>query len=227
MKSMIPRKNARAFTLVELLLSAMITALVASASAALVSAVSSAVVSTKDSRQVKNCGNYLLGRIASTVRESRAVGSVTSTTISLWLDDTNGDDTANLNETGIIRYDSSTQKVSFENMQTSATALTTTQLTNVSTLSSLITGTDKKSVVWGDGVTSCTFDGYPSTTETRIVQARFFIGSGADATAFQTTASPKGGGDYLFNTSAKEKPNWAARQVRSKKSVYGGISTAP
>src|SRR6185295_15509551 len=96
------RNNVRrtGFTMVELLTACVITSLVATASAALISAVSSASIQTKQSRQVKNSGNYALNRITSTIREARSIGTVSSTAMTLWLNDTNSDDTANLYETG-------------------------------------------------------------------------------------------------------------------------------
>src|SRR5205823_5445674 len=93
-------KYRRGFTMVELLMAGTMTALTAAAGAAFISAMSNASMTTRDVRAVNSAGHFALSQIGKIIREGRAVGQVTSTTVNLWLSDTNGDDLVNLYETG-------------------------------------------------------------------------------------------------------------------------------
>lgn len=228
-----PRRRPfrRGMTLVELLIAATMTAVVAAASATLVSAVSNAAVETTDVRSTRAAGYYALGRTTTMLREARGIGEVTPTAMSLWMEDLNDDDQLNLYEAVVIRYDGSTKQIIYEYLeQPDGNPMPLTQLAladfkSVGNVIGLLTSPDKKSVVWADGVESLTFSAYPDYTDTRIVGVDFTIGSGAEAVNFSGAASPRASGDYLFETSAQGPPLPGSNRLRrTVTSFYNGLT---
>lgn len=219
-------------TLVELLTAAVMTAVVSAAAASLLSAASNASSQSRNTRTIHAAGYYAEGRIGATVRQSRAIGQVTATKVSLWLSDANNDDRMQLSETGVIYYDSNADGIFFLQTDSTATNASTTlvptaTLQTANTLDSTIRSAGSKSTQWAEDVQACAFDGYPSSTDMRVVSAVFTLCTGNDATDFAVTASPKAPGDYLFSNGAKTAPSGSeTRYKRSKVSPYSGVSTA-
>ena len=205
-----------AFTLVELLTAAVITALVATAGTTLICAIGNAASSTKDIRKTQTAGHYALARIGDTIRSARAVGLVTSTSITLWLADRNNDDVLNVNELGAILYDGTTRQITFVSMPSSTdlTAVTLARFSSASQVATLLTGTGNLSVVLAEGVESLTFVGYPDNTNTRIIDTTFTIGTGTDAMTFEIAASPRASADYLFKSAAQAAPLSGSTRIR-------------
>lgn len=202
-----PRR--RAFTLVELLIAAMVSALAAAAGTALIYGVSYASTQTRTVRETKATGNYLLSRLATAVRDARCIGQVTPTSFTLWTQDLNNDDDISLYELGFVSYDSVTKQVIYRYVQNPggavpAVPVTLTEFKNPTSVNAKITGPNAKAVVWAEGIESLTLTGSPSYTDTRIVDVKFTIGTGNDEIAFTTAASPRASADYLFVTGAKD-----------------------
>jgi|GEM_PF-1591496 len=222
-----------AFTLIETMIAAMVTALVATAGTALVFAVSSGTTQTRDVRGGKSMGQYTLARIGRTVREARAIGEVTSTSVTLWAADTNQDDVINAGELGFIEYDSAAKQVFYGTLDPAsgispALPVSQSAFTDAIQLQTIVPDNAKMYIVWADNIETLTLTGYPSSTETRIVGAHLTIGTGTEAVAYQTTASPRAPADYLFLPQAQLPPNGpSGRQLRrdfSRWDGYGDIS---
>jgi type II secretory pathway pseudopilin PulG len=217
------------FTLLELLLATGVTALVAAAGATLVSAAADASTGTRDVRKTKSQGNYAMQRIANTIRGARGIGQVTSNAITLWVSDPANYDQLNLYETGVIRYDSTNQQIIYDYLQSSgatpATTVATSDFTSAANMSTVMAITDKQSVVWADGVSSCTFSGYPSGTTTRIIDVQFTLGTGVGTCFFQGSAGPKASGDYLFSTQTQlPAPMGSTRKERAYYTRWSGFA---
>lgn len=231
MNSRTPTSRTRhhgAFTLLELLLAASVTALIAAAGATVISGVSNAAVQTRDIRVTQTAGHYTTSRFARLVREARVIGQVTANSVTLWLEDTNKDDKVNLYELGLIRYDSVNKQVVFDYLQaagaTPTTVVSKANLTSSGAVTSILTSGDHKTAVWADGVENFSFKGYPTLTETRIVQVAFDIGTGDEAMRFQSSASPRAPADYLLEstTNLPSLPG-STRSRRKVISIWDGI----
>jgi len=219
-------------TLIELLLAAMMTAVISAAAATLLGGASNASAQSRNARTVTSAGHYVEGRIGATVRQARGIGQVTSTRISLWLNDSNDDDRMQLAESAVIFYDSSAKAITIIQTDSTATSASSTLVPNttfqdVTLMSSAIQGVAYKTTKWAEDVQACAFDGFPSLTDTRVVNAVFTIATGSDATEFAVTASPKAPADYLYQTGTRTAPSGTeTRYLRSKVSPYTGASTA-
>jgi len=217
-----------AFTLVELLVGSIVTSLVAAAGATFVSAVSNAAVQTRDLRGSKSTGRYVLAQIVRSVREARGIGQVTSTGITLWLQDTNGDDKMNLSEMGTIYYDNAAARVIYEYMEPSTSPITTVSTAEFADLSLLRTkmaGASRQRVVWAEDVTGLTFAGYPGNMQTRVVNCRVTVGSNLGAVTFNGSASPRASADYLFYSDTQSPPPpGSTRKARRHFSRWSGFT---
>jgi prepilin-type N-terminal cleavage/methylation domain-containing protein len=224
------RSHPRAgFTLVEMMLAATVSALTATAAATMVFAIANASQETRDRRGTIAAGHYLVNRIGETIREARSVGQVTSTTISLWVEDTNANDQMDLSETATIRYDSTNKQVICDRVVSASadtTLVTYSTFTTYSTLSTQMNTPDRKSVVWGEGIESFAASGYPSLTNTRVVDVNFKIGIGQDETGFNVSASPKGSGDYLYLVATRGNMV-LGRVTRKYYSLWDGYASHP
>lgn len=223
------RAQAPGFTLVELLLAATTAALVTGAAAALTSAVANAASQTRDIRQTKTAGYYALDRIGQAVREARGIGQVTSSAITLWVEDKNGDDTLNLYESAVIRYDSGAKQILYEYLEPAGamptTLLSTANFKVATNVLSLFSSPDRKTIVWAEGVESLTFNGEPANTDTRIIETDFTIGVADEAAAFSLAASPRASADYLFATNGNGSPQpGSTRKTRKLVSKFTGLT---
>ncbi len=219
----------RGFTLPELLIASACTALIATAAATMIAAASRAAEQTRNVADVQAAGHYALNRIASTVRSARCVGEVTPISVTLWLSDQNNDDWPNADEMGLLTYDSGAKQLRFIAFGAGGPtgSISQTTLTDAAALAALFAGsTATRVVVWAEGVESLTFAGYPPKTETRIVEVTFTIGTGSEATTFQTAAVPRAPGDYLFNPQAQgTPPPGTDRIVRGTISAWSGLTS--
>jgi type II secretory pathway pseudopilin PulG len=232
MKTVRPKtRPAAGFTLVEVLLAAMVTALVATTAATIVSAVSSASTQTRDVRTTKQAGHYALGRIATAVREARGIGEVTADSVTLWMSDRNGNDAISVDEASIIRYDAVAKTISCMTPvppagNGSLLDILADILTDLSLLRAEIEKVEHTTEVWASDVESLSFQGYPSLTDTKIIQVHFTMGAEEEAVAFSTSAAPRAPGDYLFVNGASEPANAASPRIRRLViSPWQGLST--
>jgi hypothetical protein len=221
----------KAFTMVELLLAASVSALAATAGATLVFAIVNASQETRDIRDTVSTGHYALNRIGEAVREARAIGQVLPATVTLWVQDTNDDDQIALNEVAVIRYDSTAKQILYQYTNAasaSSTAVTYANFTSYSALGPQISTAGLESVVWADGVETFSLAGYPSLTNTRMADVRFTIGTGADQAAFHVAASPKASADYLFLAGTRIEPSGTLTRVKRKYySIWDGFAAYP
>ncbi len=222
------RRNA--FTLTELLIAAATTAMVAAAAATLASAVTSTAVATTDIRAMRSTGQYVVQRVGGILRNARAIGQVTETSVTIWIRDANGDDTVNLYECGILRYENVTKRLAFEYMESTndpppSTTVSDAEFRSVASLGAKMTGPDKKSVIWAEGVESLKFTGYPDYTNTQIVGSEFVIVADTGEMSFRVTASPRASANYLFDSSAQAPPApTSVRKMRKKISKWTGLN---
>ncbi len=230
------RARRGGFTLVETLIAGMVTALVATAGTALVFAVSSGTTQTRGVRNSKSMGQYALSRIGRAIRQARAIGGVTSTSVTLWVDDVNQDDVVNADELGFIDYDPSTNQVLYSALDPSsgidpALVIQLNKFAAPGQVRALVPESARLAVVWADGVESFVLSGYPSTADARIVSTRLTIGVGDEEVAYQTAASPRASADYLFLPQAVLPPDGPSGQQRrrffSRWDGYGDISSLP
>ncbi len=223
-----------AFTFVEMLLAAMITALVATTGTTLIYAMTSAAEETRGTRSTKSAGHYALSRVARAIRSSRAIGEVTPTAISVWWGDIDGDDELNLAEMAVIDYDEALEQLRYTYLRTPTADdrnLITPQgnFESVSVITTLLSSAGAETVVWAKNVEALTFAGFPANTDTRIVELCLTIGSGADETVFRTSASPRAPADYMFVAgasldAASDPADGATRKQRLVVSTWEGLS---
>ncbi len=223
------------FTLVEMMLASMVTALTAVSAAALIFAIANAASHTRDYRTQRAEGHYALHRIGHKIRTSRGIGEVTPTTVSLWEQDDNNDDTVNLYEVGIIRYDSVNKQIVYEHRVSAgpppATVVDNASFFVTTVLSGLLAGSDRQTVVWASGVESLTFTGYPEHTDTRVVNVEFTMIREDQELVFNKSAAPRASGDYLFTTEAMipaDGPDGQARRkYYSRWDGFGDVAEVP
>ncbi|MFQ5422689.1 MAG: type II secretion system protein J [Phycisphaerae bacterium] len=214
------RSRRSAFTFIELMLAATITALVAVAGSTLIFATTNASLAVRDVRTINTAGNYALSRVGMAIRQARAIGQVTPTAVVLWTSDRNADDVVNLDEIAILSYIALDKRIVFEDVAPPPTgslaAVPTATFTNVALAEALIGTATARSVTWADGVQTLAFTGYPSLVQTRLVEVRFTMGSGPSEAAFQTDASPRAPADYLFVAAANSAPPAGSTRKRRK-----------
>ncbi len=224
-----PRRRS-AFTIMELLLAAVISALVATAGAAMIFATINASMSVRDMRDRKTSGQYALSRVAAAIRQARAIGVVTSDSINLWTVDRNGDDLVNLDETAIIHFEDAEKRLIYTApvppANGSLALVSRNDFTNLSALDALITNVSHRNVVWAEDLEAAAFLGQPSLTDTRLVEVRLTFGSDPEQEVFQITASPRGSADYLFIEEANLIPLAdSTRKRREYVSQWSGLSS--
>ncbi|HWL93197.1 MAG TPA: hypothetical protein VNT79_06655, partial [Phycisphaerae bacterium] len=173
-----PPSSRGAFTLIELLIAASATALTATTGAAMIFAVSSASTQTRDNRTDRAAGHYAADRIGRVVRQARAIGHVTATSVALWVSDENENDQVDLYETGRVYFDPDSDAITYEYFVTTgkttpASAVATSTLTTEASLKTAMECDEKQSVVLAKDVASTAFSGYPSKTQARIVSVEF------------------------------------------------------
>lgn len=221
----------RGFTILELLLASMVTALVAASATTFLSATTNASLTTRDVRTTQNAGHYALTQISKAVREARAIGEVTTTSVTVWVEDTNNDDKLNLYETAIIRYDAAGQRLIYEYPEAPesgapATLLNTANFKDVVALASLIPVADKKTVVWCTDIISMGFSGHPSGTETRMVETTFTLDLTGQPATFRGAANARASADYLFyDVTQSPPPIGSARKQRKEISLWDGYTS--
>lgn len=228
-----PKQHARprsAFTLVEMLLAATVTALTATAGATLIFAVSHAATATRDTRTTQNSGQYALSRIARTVRGARLVADVKSNRVTLWIDDKNNDDIVNLGECGAIVFRSTPKEIRYiepadtlpADQANSEVAQET--LESASQLIQAIPLEHRKVTVWAENVQECTFKDNLDNLAPRAVAVRLSMNKDGEEVVFQTAASPKASADYLFVEDANAEPlEGSTRMRRTKISTWDGL----
>lgn len=230
------KTQRRAMTLVELLLASAVTGMTAAAGATMVYAVANAASDTRDYRTDRAQGRRALYRIGSLIRSARAIGEVTATSVTLWEQDTNKNDVIDLFETSIIRYDATYQVIIYEHLVPTTSvmpsgALATSTLINTTALGSAIQRDEKETLVLSQDVASCSFTGYPSNTDTRVVQTKFTIPREDQTLSFSTAAAPRPVADYLLISStllpkAAATADTSSGQMRRKViSPWDGLTT--
>jgi type II secretory pathway pseudopilin PulG len=213
------RTGRRGFTFVEILIAAMITAMTLGAAATMVNAISNAALETKETRNEKKAGRILVDRVSERIRNARGIGEVRPDAIVLWEKDTNSDDRVNLHETSVITYSTSTKELTRTITSGSSAAdvgpeVPTATFTNVDSLNALAGGYTKQEAVIGERVESFSMSGYPSKTETRVVNFSFEKAGRTVSHAFRESVAPRATADYLFNDATKEVPAAAGMPVR-------------
>lgn len=199
----------RGFTFIELLIAASMTAMTLAAGATMISAVTNAAVETRDLRNMKKAGQMTADRLSAMIRQARGVGQVTSTSIVLWNADRNGDEVINLHETCLLYHDGATDQL--KRWQTygaseSDVGPTVSQAVfeDATLWSALATTISPKQSVLAENIQKFAMSGYPTKTETRIVNFAFAIEVDSTTMVFRESASPRGSADYLFNNNTHE-----------------------
>ncbi len=225
-----PPRSRSAFTLVEMLLASIVTALTATAGATLIFAVSHAATATRDTRTTQNSGQYALCRIARAVRGARLVGNVKTNKVVLWADDKNNDDIVNLGECSEIVFGSFHKEIRYiEPADTLPADLANSEvaqetLETASQLIQAIPQEHRKVTVWAENVQECTFKDNLDNLAPRAVAIRLSMNKGAKVVVFQTAASPKASADYLFVTDANAEPLEGSTRIRRTKiSTWTGL----
>ncbi len=212
-------KGPRGFTLVELLMAASCTAIVAASSTTLVFAIAQASRETKEVRSAKSTGNYAVSRINRTIREARSIGTVTSSAVSLWVDDIKDDDRISLYEIGMIRYDADSDQIQYLQMTNPGGVIPTVPVTladfqNVEALATKMVGPNLETQVWATDISEFEFSGYPSNTDTRLIDVRLVIEMTNESLVFKGAATPKASGEYLFVDGAIGEASAASGRLR-------------
>lgn len=223
-----PRRRS-AYTIIELLLAAVISALVATAGAAMIFATINASMGVRDMRDRKTSGQYALSRVAAAIRQARAIGKVHNDQINLWTADRNGDDLINLDETAFIHVDDALRRLIYTEpvppANGSLAIVSRNDFTNLTALDALITNVSHRNVVWAEDLEAAAFLGQPSLTDTRLVEVRLTFGSDPEQEVFQITASPRGSADYLFIEEANLIPLAdSTRKRREYVSDWAGLT---
>ncbi|MCB9858088.1 MAG: hypothetical protein H6818_20580 [Phycisphaerales bacterium] len=209
----------RGFTFVELLIAASMTAMTLAAGATMISAVTNAAMETKDVRNSKKSGQMTADRLSAMIRQARAVGQVTSTSILLWNGDTNGDEIINLNETCLLYYDGATDCL--KRWQTFGASesdvgpvVPQASFENAALWSAQATAVSPKQSVFAENIARFAMSGFPSNTETRIVNFAFAIDSESTPLVFRESASLRASADYIFNADTHEDPETSGEPSR-------------
>lgn len=214
--------------MVELLLASMVTALVAASAATFLSATTNASLTTRDVRSSQNAGHFALTQITRAIRQARAIGEVTTTSVTLWVNDANNDDKLNLYETAIIRYDAAGQQLVYEYPKSSgatpATVVTTPDFKDAATLSELMPSADRQVVVWATDVTSMGFSGNPSGTDARMVETNFTVDVTGQPVGFRGAANARASADYLFYAETQTMTIGSTRKQRKEISRWEGYA---
>lgn len=105
------RRRSSAFTLVELVLAAGITALIGVAIASLFFAVSYGTASRNDMRALVPRQRTITARLDASIRSSKMVLALGSNYVVLWMADTNSNSAPNLSEIRRIEFDSASSSV--------------------------------------------------------------------------------------------------------------------
>ncbi|HKQ50611.1 MAG TPA: prepilin-type N-terminal cleavage/methylation domain-containing protein [Phycisphaerae bacterium] len=220
--------DRRGFTILELLLASMVTALVAASASTFLSATTNASLTTRDVRSTQNAGHFALTQITKAIREARAIGEVTTTSVTLWVNDANKDDKLNLYETAIIHYDAAGKQLLYEYPKSSGatptTVVTTTNFKSATTLGGLMPSGDKKVVVWATDITSMGFSGNPGGTDARMVETNFTIDLTGQPVAFRGAANARASADYLFYDATQTTPIGSPRKQRKEISRWEGYT---
>lgn len=209
----------RGLTLVELLITATITAMTLAAGATMISAVSNAANQTRDTRSTKKAGQMTADRISSLVRQARGIGEVTSTSVLLWDVDRNDDEVVNLHETSLLTYDSN-RHLLILNVTTPSSendvgpALAQATYESVSLWETRSKPYSPKEIVLAEGIEGFAFSGYPNNTETRIVNFEFSMDATTEWMQFRESVTPRATADYLFDDNAHEENETAGKPSR-------------
>lgn len=212
--------------MLELLLASMVTALVAASATTFLSATTNASLTTRDVRTTQNAGHFALTQITKAIREARAIGEVTTTSVTLWVSDTNKDDKLNLYETAIIRYDAAGKQLLYvypkSSGATPTTVVTTENFKSATSLDGLMPSADKNVVVWATDVISLGFSGNPSGTDTRMVETTFTLDLTGQPATFRGAANTRASADYLFYPETRTTPPGSTRPQRKEISLWEG-----
>lgn len=212
-------RSRPAFTFVELLIAASITAMTLAAGATMVSAVSNAVNDTKDTRAVRKSGQLTVDRACSLVRQARGIGQVKEKVAVFWDVDLNRDDIVNMYETSMLVYKSDTfalvwRKPVPPSAGSSGAVVADNIFTDAQKMGTLYTGLTIREVTIAVGVQGFLFAGFPDTTQTRIVNFAFWLNSAGGAMLFRGSASPRASADYLFDSKTQEANETAGEPIR-------------
>lgn len=231
-KSPTPRgETRRGYTMLELLVASIVTALVAASSATFLSATTNASLTTRDVRTAQQTGHYTLAQFGKAIREARAVGQVTASTITLWVGDFNGDDKLNLYETAIVRFDAVEKQLFFDYLAIPqggmpTTTVTTNDFTNATNLAARMPSADKRTVTWCTNVPSLGFSGKPSGTDARMIELTFNLDISGQSVAFRGSGNARASADYLFYSQTQTSPPiGSGRKHRKEISRWDGYST--
>ncbi|MCA9256559.1 MAG: hypothetical protein KDA33_13015, partial [Phycisphaerales bacterium] len=198
------RRTRRAFTFVELLIAASMTAMTLAAGATMISAVSNAAIETSDTRNAKKTGQMTADRLAGMIRQARAVGVVSSTSIILWNMDVNGDEVVNLHETCRISFDGATDQLLIWQTIPSTDgdvgpALTDKQFSTETLWVAAAAASSPKQSVFAENILRFAMSGFPDYTETRIVNFKFAVEKDSIVLLFRESASQRATADYHFH----------------------------
>jgi hypothetical protein len=208
----------------------MVTALVAASATTFLSATTNASLTTRDVRGTQNAGHFALSQMTKVIREARAVGEVTATSVTLWVNDANKDDKLNLYETAVIRYDAGGKQLLLEYPEAPesgapTTLVNTSDFKNAVTLGGLIPSADKKTVIWATDITSMGFSGHPGGTETRMVEMNFTVNLNGLPATFRGAANARATADYLFyDTTQTSPPMGSTRAARKELAQWTGYA---
>lgn len=218
------RRNRRpGFTLLETVLSSLVTALTAVAGYTLIFATTNASLGTRDLRTAKNKGRFPLNRITTRIRESRGIGDLTPTAIALWEEDKNANDVLELHEICIIRYDANARTILYDYLDTPGgvvpdIVVPESSFINLTMLDTMMAIPDLRTEIWAEGIDNFAFDGYPRNgssngiggqrpgTDARLINVSFTITTDTDTLTFSQAVSPRAPADYLFVTTANQDP---------------------
>lgn len=237
-----PRRRCPAFTLLETLLAATVTALTAVAGTTLIFAVTNASLGTKDLRVAKNKGRYPLNRITTKIRESRGIGDITPTAIALWEEDKNANDELELHEICSIQYDPVARTITYKYLELPGglvpnIVVAVDDFQDLGNLDTLMAIPDLRTVIWAEEIDNFSFEGYPKNggssgpgtqrpgSDTRLVEISFTVESNNETLAFTQAVSPRASADYLFVTTANQDPvTQGGRRRRAAYSRWTGFT---
>ncbi len=224
-----PKKFHRSgFTLIEMMVAAAVAAFITAAAATMINGIANASINTAEYRAAKSEGMASMQRITQRIRSARAIGEVTSDSIMLWAEDRDGDDQIKELELERIHYDAGEKRIKSTTLQPSVffpdgVVAGPTWLTNDDFFigATVLRG---ETDVLAEDVEQFSFQGYPDSTDARIVNINFEKPMTNDKLSFRDAASPRAPADYLFVDEAKVLDDESGRWVRTEESRWTGFS---
>ena len=195
-------RNAKAFTLAELLVAMLVMGIIAVAVAGMSIALSTAHEYSEDFYRHTQIARNGMRRIQRALRQANLITATDSTSVAYWAEDTNGNGQINRREMRLLTFQSQTgelaeYRVEFPawwpewwketfDVELSLSAVTT--IGQVDSLGGTIGWTER---LWATELTDASFVASPAAAQTKVLQVQFTVGQGSRRVTLRSAAAPR------------------------------------